>query len=231
MPVGVLTGLEFEAHLFDIFCGAKDPPIIRCLGPRGPDSTKAIKELISLGCDSLLSFGIAGGLRPGAEIGDLMIANRVICRTDKRSFETDPNWRKALLGKLGTSFSVGEWTCIGAETMIGEPREKKALFDDMAGAFVDMESHLVARAAYESGLPFAVLRVICDTSEMRIPPWVLSSISANGVIKYSLLILQAFMNLKDWPNLYALKSGSAQARSVLKNAVIHLGPNLGRTVI
>ncbi|PPR78003.1 MAG: hypothetical protein CFH06_01008 [Alphaproteobacteria bacterium MarineAlpha3_Bin5] len=72
MPVGVLTGLEFEADLFDIFRGAKDPPIIRCLGTRGPDSTKAIKELILLGCDSLLSFGIAGGLRPGAEIGDLM---------------------------------------------------------------------------------------------------------------------------------------------------------------
>ena len=56
----------------------------------------------------------------------------------------------------------------------------------------------------------------------------LSSISENGGIQYYLLILQALKNLKDWPKLLALRSSSAQARSVLRRVVKRLGPRLGR---
>ena len=42
---------------------------------------------------------------------------------------------------------------------------------DKTGAFAaDMESHVVARIANERQLPFAVLRVIADPANQRLPP-------------------------------------------------------------
>jgi hypothetical protein len=59
---------------------------------------------------------------------------------------------------------------------------KSRLFRETGAHAVDMESHIVARAAKAHGLPFAVLRTICDSAETALPPLASQAITAKGTV-------------------------------------------------
>jgi len=59
---------------------------------------------------------------------------------------------------------------------------KAALHSETGAAAVDMESHIAAAYAAESGLPFAALRVISDPASRALPPLAMAAIKPNGDI-------------------------------------------------
>jgi hypothetical protein len=59
---------------------------------------------------------------------------------------------------------------------------KAALHSETGAAAVDMESHIAAAYAAESGLPFAALRVISDPASRALPALAMSAIKPNGDI-------------------------------------------------
>jgi hypothetical protein len=70
----------------------------------------------------------------------------------------------------------------GVERVIAAQACKAALRSETGAAAVDMESHIAAAYAAESGLPFAALRVISDPASRALPPLAMAAIKPNGDI-------------------------------------------------
>jgi adenosylhomocysteine nucleosidase len=124
---------------------------------------------------AILSVGIAGALAPDLEVGDTLIAERVV--TANQAFETDAKWTARLAAALPEA-RIG---AILGRDRIADSADVKALLRDATGAdAVDMESHLAARAALVRGVPFAALRVVSDGAERSLPPAVLVAMTPDG---------------------------------------------------
>jgi adenosylhomocysteine nucleosidase len=96
----------------------------------------------------LVSFGIAGALRPGLEVGTLIDATRVV---DENG---DVLWEGAPLGIE----SARTGTILGAGRIIDDPSERKRLYDSSGADAVDMESGPLARTGRLAGC----IRAISD---------------------------------------------------------------------
>ncbi len=121
----------------------------------------AAERLARIGVSGLLSFGLAGGLDPALAPGDLPVPRTVL--EGDAVFETDP----ALRARLGPG---AEAPLLGAQGVISGAGYKAILFQATGACAVDLESGAVARVAARHGLPFAVLRAVCDPAERTLPP-------------------------------------------------------------
>jgi len=126
---------------------------------------------------AILSIGIAGALAPDLEVGDTVIAERVV--TANEAFETDARWT----GRLAAALPEARIAAILGRSAIADTADvKAALFESSRADAVDMESHLAARAALARGVPFAALRVISDRADRTLPPAVLVAMGPDGAI-------------------------------------------------
>jgi adenosylhomocysteine nucleosidase len=84
---------------------------------------------------------------------------------------------------------------------------------------VDLETGAVARVAAAHGLPFAVLRAICDPAERDLPPAALVALNARGAIG----LARVAGSLIAWPGqvpaLLRLAADAAAARRSLARRV------------
>ena len=176
--IGVITGLLSEAECLDVLA-ASERPAIEVAGANAMRARAKASALVSRGCRALLSFGVAGGLDPALRAGDLVLAQTVRA-TDGQTFATDAAWRERLETALDGLAPVATAGLAGSDRMIAAPAEKAALRLATGAAAVDMESHGVARAANEAGVPFLVLRAISDGAADAIPEWVLDGVAADG---------------------------------------------------
>ena len=222
MKLGVLTGLQFEAQLIHHIFENSKSPIIRCSGANKSSAKGAAQELINMGCDRLLSFGVAGGLSSDLKIGELVIGTSVIRESDGAVFQVDPNWCNAIHSQLSSNLHVSKKKCVGVNEPVSLVSKKNQLAEQFDASFVDMESHILASAATTAGLPFAVLRAVSDTGDMPIPRWVFDGIKENGTIDYVTLIWHGFSHIGDWPHLLKLQYGKYRACSQLKKAIHYL---------
>ncbi|POS63155.1 phosphorylase family protein [Parasaccharibacter apium] len=155
--LGVLAGLRQEARLARrFFPGAKIALSHACeTGAR-----QALQVLQDEGVTALLSFGCSGALDAVLPPGSVQVAEYV--QADSEHYRADP----ALSARFGAAQAAVRGGILHSPVMIGTAREKADLFSRTGCHAVDMESGLVAR----SGLPFAVLRVICDDAGRDLPP-------------------------------------------------------------
>ena len=162
-----VSGLSREAQ---IAAG----PGVRSVAAAGPRLVGLIEAAIGEGTAGILSFGIAGGLDPGLRPGAVILASGIIAG-DKR-WPVDAAWRARLAARLRDAIP-GDLAGIDAPVL--SPAGKAALAESGALA-VDMESHIAARLAGASGLPFAALRVVCDPADRVIPPAAIAGMREDG---------------------------------------------------
>jgi adenosylhomocysteine nucleosidase len=134
----------------------------------------AALRLVNEGVRALISFGLAGGLDPALRPGALIVASAVIARDER--YPTDRN----LLLMLGGGMPH---LMLGADAIVADVEEKRRLRQRTGAAAVDLESGAVARAAAMHGIPFAVLRAICDPAESELPPAALVGLDTRGGIR------------------------------------------------
>jgi adenosylhomocysteine nucleosidase len=96
----------------------------------------------------LVSFGIAGALRPGLEIGTVIDATRVVDENGDVLWEGPP---------LGIQGAVAG-TILGASWIVDDPEERARLHERTGADAVDMESGPLARAGRLAGC----IRAISD---------------------------------------------------------------------
>lgn len=212
--LGVLCGLESERKIASQIPDAR----VACAAARPYMARDYAKELVAKGAQRLMSFGIAGALDSSVFLGDIFIGSRVA--STKGQWLCDESWGNELAHSLPQAKRGGVF---GSEVLVATVEAKESLHQSTGCAIVDMESQCVAEVAGEEGIPFAVVRAVCDNVVMNVPPFVMAAIGSDGRVSG----WRAFGHLALHPtqaaDLMKVAQGTNQALRALKAAIKALG--------
>lgn len=200
---GFVTGVDSEARLipsrFPVFCSGADAKRAALLARR----------LAEMGCDLLVSFGLAGGLDPALLPGTLLAPNEVIA-PDGTRYAADTSL--IFPGAVGKPLA-------GVDSVLASPAGKAALFASTGAVAADMESHEVARVALEAEIPFLVLRAVADSSAMTMPGYIADAVTSEGRTRLAPILLGLLRQPATLPDLIRLGLASDKALATLKRAL------------
>ncbi len=170
----------------------------------------AAHRAVAAGATALVSFGLAGGLDPSLRPGELVVPVAVLCDGVLRT--ADP----ALMEWLG---GATPHRLLAVETIAADADSKRRLWQATGAAACDLESSGVARVASAHGMPFAVLRAICDPAERDLPPAALAALDARGAIGLARVAGSVAARPGQVPALLRLVADAAAARRALARRV------------
>jgi adenosylhomocysteine nucleosidase len=163
------TGLQRERRI------VAGPGVEAVAGGGDHARLEAVLDRLAAGARGIISIGIAGGLAPGLQVGQWVVADAVL--VDDMSVATDSVWTGRLAARLS---EATRGLVLGTNAMVAEATQKAALHRVTGAVSVDMESHVVARVAERHRLPFAVARVISDAAHHSLPPAVQLGMKSDG---------------------------------------------------
>jgi len=212
----VVSGLLVEARI----AGGRG---VRAIVGGGDASRLAsdIDRAIGDGGSVLLSFGMAGGLQPGAAAGSIVIPREVVSAEER--FAGDEDWTQRLRARLPEH--IGQ-TVAGVDAPVASLLAKEALRASTGAAAVDMESHVVARAAARARLPFAVLRVIADPAERALPETAVAGMGHDGRPDLGAVLRSLGRNPAQLLSLLRVAGDARRAMAALARCKGVLGPRL-----
>jgi len=212
----VVVGMAFEARI----ASGLGVPVI--CGGDGKNLPAALARATAAGCGGLISFGVAGGLSPHLKPGQCVIGSAILDGDERRP--TDSRWARRLLRILPDAV---HGPILGVREPIAHAAEKRALHEETGAVVVDMESHVVARAAAERGVPVAAIRVVVDPVERTIPRSALAGARPDGTIDPLAVIRSLVRNPYDLVGLVRMALDTRAARATLVRGGALLGPGLG----
>jgi adenosylhomocysteine nucleosidase len=166
----------------------------------------AAQHLAANGVSALVSFGFAGALEPSLQAGDVVLPESVLA--DNKHLGADPGLTEMLGGPTPHRM-------LGSKRIISDPIEKQSLWQQTGCAAVDLESGAVAEIAKEYGLPFAVLRAICDSAYRGVPPAAAVALDSEGAVRMRRFVWSVARQPGQVGDLLALAAEAARARSSL----------------
>ena len=221
--LGVVTGMTSEARRLPREV-AGSAPLVACSGADSARAAAAARRLIADGAEALLSFGLAGGLDPRLNPGDLIVADMVVDR-DRQQLDTDLAWRVALFQALEAARPTGG-AVLGSETLVASAEEKSKLRDATGAVAVDMESFAVASVADEAGVPFAILRAVADPLWRDVPRAAHAGIADDGGVRVGAVLAGLIMAPWQLVSLIAIAIEARQGLAALGRAA-ESTPDLG----
>lgn len=213
------TGLRAEARV------AQRSGLVKALAGGGDERRLASlieRSIAHGGIRGLISFGIAGGLRPGLASGTILVGTSVV--SGGTPYMTDERWSDRLFEALPNAESGA---IVGSKAVIADPGDKQKLYMATGAFAADMESHIVARLAAEHRLPFAVLRVIADTSRQRLPPAAVNGLKPDGTPDIAAVLKSLMVRPGQLPSLLLTANATRRAMRGLFRCYRLLGPGLG----
>ncbi len=110
----------------------------------------------------VISTGFAGGLQPGFQVGNWVMASEVI------DASTGDSWKPSRpLPEMGRSVSIGRFVTV--PSLLREPPAKEEVGFRFGAIAVDLETTAVASAASKAQVPWIGFRAILDPMEMGLP--------------------------------------------------------------
>jgi hopanoid-associated phosphorylase len=182
----------------------------------------SLARAMAAGCGGLISFGVAGGLAPGLKPGTCVIASTILDDEDQRP--TDTRWAQRLMRIIPDAV---HGPILGVREPIALADRKSALHRQTGALAVDMESHVVARAAAQHGVPLAAIRVVVDPVERTIPRSALAGARPDGSIDPLAVIRSLARYPRDLLGLVRMSLDTRAARATLVRGSALLGPGLG----
>ncbi len=218
--IAILCGLESEAAALR---GALPRGVaIAVAGARPSQALALARDLLNAGATALLSVGVAGALDPDLRPGALLVPVGV--RHGPLRLGADP----ALVAQLADACGARVVDAVaGVDGMAATPAEKAALRAATAAALVDMETHMVARAAAAAGRPWAALRAIADDAATTLPAWTAHLIRADGHVDRLAAARGVLTRPTDLPALIRVGRASARAHAALGRAAPGLAAVVG----
>ncbi len=212
----VVVGMAFEARI----AAGLGVPIV--CGGDGQNLATSLSRAMAAGCGGLISFGVAGGLAPELKPGTCVIGSTILDDEDERP--TDARWAQRLM-KIIPGAVCGP--IAGVREPVAHASDKRTLHQRTGALAVDMESHVVARAAVRHGVPLAAIRVVVDPVERTIPRSALAGTRCDGTID-PLAVLRSLMRCpRDLAGLVRMSLDARAARATLVRGSALLGPGLG----
>jgi adenosylhomocysteine nucleosidase len=205
---GFVTGLQAEARIAALL----GP--VQAGGGMPAGAAEAAGRLVADGATALVSFGLCGGLDPALRPGALVVPRMV--HSSGRRYATDATLSAALGGWSADILLAGETAAADATT-------KQRLFCESGAVATDLESGVVAQIAARAGLPFTVLRAVCDPADMRLPPAALIALGSDGRISIRAVASSLLREPSQIFDLIALGRAAAAARAALVRRVGDVG--------
>ena len=215
--VGVVTGLASEAAVISAILAdtALEAEVV-CAGASSQRAAELSRQLVAEGSEALLSFGVAGGLAPDLDCGDLIVAHGVQ-GTDGDDLATDSAWRSALTGLLDEM-----------AVSYRDAADRAAAFADSGCLAVDMESAALAGVAAKAGLPFLAVRAIADRAGDALPALVDTAIKPDGRPAVGRVLAALVRRPSDIPATLRLGRQTELALARLRMLEAAKAPLLGR---
>jgi adenosylhomocysteine nucleosidase len=204
----MITGLAAEARLL-----RKLGCIVLVGGGTPEGAGRQAEAAIAKGATALISFGLAGGLDPAMPPGRLVVPRQVLWRS--HIFQADA----ALCAALGGATCD---TLLADDAIAARADQKRALHQATGATAIDLESGAVAEWANRHGLPFAVLRAICDPAGRDLPQAALAALDTAGAIGLGRVAGSVIRNPGQIPALLALARDARSARRTLIDRVATL---------
>lgn len=135
----------------------------------------AARALIEAGADSLVSWGVAGGLQQELTSGTLLLPKQIACVWQQETLCPDEQWRSRLLDRLQSRLDINTETMLSVSAPVASTGEKRRLSDNGYAA-VDMESYAIAEVAADAGVPCVILRAVADPADRALPPLATQSV-------------------------------------------------------
>lgn len=217
--LGFITGMKAEAETISVaarYLSAGNRPLIAVTGGAARRAETAALDFGSAGVAGLISYGIAGGLDPDLKPGDIILADGVLL-PEGDVVATDAAWRAALAAAFDANRLAGG-TISGSDRAVSTVAEKASLFARTGARAADMESHGVARAAREHGLPLVIVRAIADPAARAVPSAALVGLGAAGERKPFAVIGKLLRHPRQLPQLIRLARDSNAALRNLGSA-------------
>lgn len=205
-PIGWVTGLIAEARL------ARRLGPVATSGGTAAGAHSAAQELVRQGARALVSFGICGALDPVLRPGDLISAETVI--VNDCAFKADPALTLWLGGRSGTA--------LDSPVIVASADTKRRLRRSTAADVVDMESGAVARVAASDGLPFAILRAVCDPADFSLPRVACLPLTRSGRVRPISVTYALASRPAELGDVVRLARHAANARRALLHRVDHI---------
>jgi adenosylhomocysteine nucleosidase len=209
MRLGIVTGLTAEARI------ARSLGDAQAGGGAPAGAERSAEALVAQGATALLSFGLAGGLDPALKPGDVIVPLAVV--EHGVTYRTDP----------ALSETIGGWfggVLVATDAVVATATEKSALRRSTTACAVDLESGAVARVAARHGIPFAVLRAICDPAGRDLPPAALAALDRRGAIGIGRVAGSIIRRPGQIAALIRLGRDAAAARDALVRRVGRIAP-------
>ena len=185
--------------------------------------------------DLLISAGVAGGIRHGLNVGDLVVAERV-CYSGQVDFdgeelqlESDFACKEEIV-QLARQFSndpeskMHFGNLLTVDKVINQASTKKRIGEQNSFLAVEMESAAVAEVAYEKGVGFAAIRSISDDIDDDLHLDYDNMISDEGKVKVTNIALSVLKNPQKLTLLSRLNKQTRRASKNLANFMTKLVP-------
>jgi adenosylhomocysteine nucleosidase len=219
MRIGIVIALASEANTLLARQGSFLEHAhyqIQVSGPGPLRAAVAAQVLLDAGCDTLLSFGVCGGLDPTLRAGALVIAPAVRS-AEGEQLTCDIPLHHELMARL-VSRHPHAVDLYSTDTPVRAQADKHALHKRLQVAAVDMESAAIGRVADSHGLPFAVLRSIVDPAGFTLPTTALAGMAEDGRSRPLATAVALLRHPRELPDLIRLALWYGAALRALRSA-------------
>lgn len=209
---GFLCGFKAEAELLKDFSFVAH-------GDGGVDGARKAIALLPLSeVNALVSFGVAGGLKPGLAPGSLLIPDEIL--VEGRAIPTDRALAEGLRAKLPQALPGRMAAGAGLLSTI---EAKSAFYAQTQALAVDLESGLLAATAQAAGLPFVVIRAVADPSDRALPKAAQIPLTLAGKPNLPAILVSVLRSPGQIPDLIVLGREMNRALASLRQAARALG--------
>ncbi len=207
-------------------------PLVLVQGGVGrKNAVKAANCLIeSIKVDLLISAGVAGGIRHGLNVGDLVVAESVghsnQCDFDGEELQLESDYvcnkevfQLARQVSKGMKMKFHFGSLLTVDKVISCASTKKRIGEQNPFLAVEMESAAVAEVAYGKGVKFAAIRSISDDIDDDLHLDYDSIMSDEGKVKVTSIALEV---LKNPQKLSLLRRLNKQTKTAAKSLALFM---------
>ncbi len=207
-------------------------PLVLVQGGVGrKNAVKAANCLIeSIKVDLLISAGVAGGIRHGLNVGDLVVAESVghsnQCDFDGEELQLESDYvcnkevfQLARQVSKGMKMKFHFGSLLTVDKVISCASTKKRIGEQNPFLAVEMESAAVAEVAYGKGVKFAAIRSISDDIDDDLHLDYDSIMSDEGKVKVASIALEV---LKNPQKLSLLRRLNKQTKTAAKSLALFM---------
>jgi adenosylhomocysteine nucleosidase len=196
---GIARGLRLRRRDADRYADTGGRMQAVCVGPGAAAEAATRRWLAELRPRRVLHAGYCGGLEVSLSPGAVVRAGRVVNDATGDAIELD----------------AGDALLVTTAEPVLTPEGKRRLAERWHAAAVDTESHHVASACREAGVPCEVVRAVTDTAEEALNPAIVELVDASGRTRPLAVLRLALTRPALLPRLARLGRQSRRADATL----------------